>query len=80
MTVPILFAQVEADKYTFDTDKGQNDIQEIVDAATVKTEVIWIGPNYEPAFGTGMRFDGYQYFNQHPERLLDFLARNFSGA
>lgn len=80
VTVPILFAQVEADRYTFDTATGQNDVQQIIDAATVETEVIWIGPDHEPAYGTGMRFEAYTYFNHHPERLLDFLARNFSGA
>lgn len=80
VTVPILFSQVEADKYTFDTATGQNDVQKIINAATVETEVIWIGPDHEPAYGTGMRFDAYTYFNHHPERLLDFLARKFSGA
>lgn len=79
VTVPILFAQVEADRYTFDTATGQNDIQQIIDAAVVEAEVVWIGPNHEPAYGTGMRFDAYTYFNHHPERLLDFLERNFSG-
>lgn len=80
VTVPILFSQVEADRYTFDTETGQNDVQQIIDAATVETEVIWIGPDHEPAYGTGMRFEAYTYFNHHPERLLDFLARHFSGA
>ena len=80
VTVPILFAQVEADRYTFDTETGQNDVQKIIDAATVETEVIWIGPDHEPAYGTGMRFEAYTYFNHHPERLLDFLAQHFSGA
>ncbi len=80
VTVPILFAQVEADRYTFDTETGQNDVQRIIDAATVSTEVIWIGPDQVPAYGTGMRFEAYTYFNHHPERLLDFLARHFSGA
>lgn len=80
VTVPILFVQVEADRYTFDTTTGQNDVQQIIDAATVETEVIWIGPDQEPAYGTGMRFEAYTYFNHHPEQLLEFLARNFSGA
>ncbi len=80
VTVPILFAQVEADRYTFDTATGQNDVQQIIDAATVETEAIWIGPDHEPAYGTGMRFEAYTYFNHHPEQLLDFLARHFSGA
>lgn len=78
VTVPILFAQVEADRYTFDTSTGQNDIQKIIDAATVETDVIWIGPNHEPAYGTGMRFEAYTYFNRYPEKLLSFLADKFS--
>lgn len=78
VTVPILFAQVEADRYTFDTSTGQNDIQKIIDAATVETDVIWIGPNHEPAYGTGMRFEAYTFFNRYPEKLLSFLADKFS--
>lgn len=75
VSVPILFAQVEQDQYTFNTLTGQNDIQEIIDAATTETDIIWIGPEHEHAFGTGMRFDGYKYFNEHPQRLLDFMDR-----
>lgn len=78
VTVPILFAQVEADRYTFDTSTGQNDVQKIIDAATVETDVIWIGPDHEPAYGTGMRFEAYTYFNKNPEKLLSFLADKFS--
>jgi len=78
VTVPILFAQVEKEQYTFNTETGQNDIQEIIDAATTENEVIWIGPKHPNAFGSNMRFDGYQYFNHHPEQLLDFMSRQFS--
>ncbi len=78
VTVPILFSQVEKDQYTFNVSTGQNDIQEIIDAATTDNEVIWIGTDHPNAFGTGMRFDGYQYFNHHPEQLLDFLSRQFT--
>jgi len=77
VTVPILFAQVERDQYTFNTETGQNDIQEIIDASTTESEVIWIGPEHPNAFGSGLRFDGYQYFNQHPEQLLDFMSGKF---
>jgi predicted alpha/beta hydrolase len=78
VTVPILFSQVEKDQYTFNTETGQNDIQEIMDATTTEYEIIWIGPDHQNAFGTGQRFDGYQYFNHHPKQLLDFLERRFS--
>ena len=77
VTVPILFAQVEKDQYTFNAETGQNDIQEIIEASTTENEVIWIGPEHPNAFGSGMRFDGYQYFNQHPEQLLDFMSGKF---
>lgn len=77
VTVPILFAQVERDQYTFNTATGQNDIQEIIDASTTEREIIWIGPEHPNAFGSGLRFDGYQYFNQHPEQLLDFMSGKF---
>ena len=77
VTVPILFAQVEKDQYTFNAETGQNDIQEIIEAFTTENEVIWIGPEHPNAFGSGMRFDGYQYFNQHPEQLLDFMSGKF---
>ncbi len=78
VTVPILFSQVEKDQYTFNTETGQNDIQEIIDASTTENEVIWIGREHPNAFGSDMRFDGYQYFNKHPEQLLDFMSRHFS--
>ena len=78
VTVPILFAQVERDVYTFNPETGRNDIQDIIDAATTEKEVIWIGPEHPNAFGSGMRFDGYQYFNRHPEQLLGFMSRQFS--
>jgi hypothetical protein len=78
LTVPVLYAQVEEDVYTFNTQTGQNDIQEILDATPTEHEIVWIGPDQETPFGTGNRFDGYQYFNQHPEALLKFLAKQTS--
>ncbi|MCH2164863.1 MAG: alpha/beta hydrolase [Marinovum sp.] len=78
VTVPILFSQVEKDQYTFNTQTGQNDIQEIIEASRTEVEVIWIGPEHPNAFGTGMRFDAYQYFNHHPEHLLGFMSEKFS--
>ena len=77
VTVPILFAQVEKDQYTFNPETGQNDIQEIINATKTKNQIIWIGPEHPNNFGTGMRFDAYRYFNHHPEQLLDFMARQF---
>ena len=75
LTVPVLFAQVEKDIYTFNTETGRNDIQEIMDATPTEHSIVWIGPDQDTPFGTGSRFDGYQYFNTHPEALLEFLAQ-----
>jgi len=80
VSVPILFSQVERDRYTFNTETGENDISEIMAAATAEHEIAWIGPEHPNAYGTGQRFDAYQYFNHHPEPLLDFLSRRFASA
>jgi len=78
LTVPVLYAQVEKDVYTFNEETGQNDIQEIIDATPTENDIVWIGPDQETPFGTGQRFDGYQYFNKHPEALIEFLAQHTS--
>jgi len=78
LTVPVLYAQVEKDVYTFNEETGQNDIQEIIDATPTENGIVWIGPDQETPFGTGQRFDGYQYFNKHPEALIEFLAQHTS--
>lgn len=78
LTVPVLYAQVEKDVYTFNKETGQNDIQEIMDATPTPNDIIWIGPDQATPFGTGQRFDGYQYFNKHPEALLEFLSKQTS--
>jgi dienelactone hydrolase len=77
LTVPVLFLQTEADKYTFDVETGINDVQLIYDAAPTEKEIIWVrqtGPN---PHGTGQRFDGYGYFNKYPQRLLEFLDKHY---
>ena len=71
--VPMLFSQVKADQYTFDAGTGVNDVQIIFDACPTEKQLIWIGRDEAKPFGTGKRFDGYAYFNQHPEELLAFL-------
>jgi len=74
LTVPVLYAQVKNDVYTFNEKTGQNDIQEIMDATPTEHSIVWIGPDQDTPFGTGQRFDGYQYFNTHPDALLAFLS------
>ena len=78
LTVPVLYAQVEKDVYTFNVETGKNDIQEIMDATPTEHDIIWIGPDQATPFGTGQRFDGYQYFNEHPEALINFLSKHTS--
>ncbi len=75
VTVPVLYAQVEKDVYTFDEATGQNDIQKIMDATPTEHDIVWIGSDQEIPFGSDARFDAYQYFNTHPEELLDFVER-----
>lgn len=75
VTVPVLYAQVEKDVYTFDEQTGRNDIQKIMDATPTEHDIVWIGSDQEIPFGSDARFDAYQYFNTHPEELLDFVAR-----
>ena len=74
--VPMLFSQVKADQYTYDVGTGVNDVQIIFDACPTEKQLIWIGTNEAKPFGTGKRFDGYAYFNQHPEELLAFLEKH----
>jgi hypothetical protein len=76
LTVSVLYAQVEKDAYTFNEETGQNDIQEIMDATPTEHSIVWIGPKQAIPFGTGQRFDGYQYFNKHPEALIEFLSKH----
>lgn len=75
VTVPVLYAQVEKDVYTFDEATGQNDIQKIMDATPTEHDIVWIGSDQEIPFGSDARFDAYRYFNTHPEPLLDFVKR-----
>lgn len=75
VTVPVLYAQVEKDVYTFDEETGENDIQKIMDATPTEHDIVWIGSDQEIPFGSDARFDAYQYFNTHPEELVDFVER-----
>lgn len=78
VTVPVLFSQVRKDQYTFDNEKNKNDIEKIVAACPTENELIWIGPDEAKPYGTGKRFDGYGYFNQYPEELLNFFNKHMS--
>ena len=76
LTVPILFSQVRKDQYTFNELLNKNDLEEIIEACPTNSEVVWIGPEEATPYGEGKRFEGYGYFNQYPEELLNFLKKN----
>lgn len=78
--VPVLFTQVKGDVYTTNAETGINDVEVIFDHCPAPKELLWIGPDQPRAFGTGKRFDGYNYFNDHPQELLEFLAANIGTA
>lgn len=70
-----MFSQFRKDQYTFDEKTGENDIEQIMAACPTEKEIVWIGSNEAQPFGTDKRFDGYGYFNQYPEELLNFLNK-----
>ncbi|HUN23975.1 MAG TPA: alpha/beta hydrolase [Anaerolineales bacterium] len=74
--VPMMFSQVKEDQYTYDTGTGINDVKIIYDACPTEKQLVWIGKNEAKPFGTGKRFEGYTYFNQHPKELLAFLEKH----
>lgn len=78
MTVPVLFAQVRKDQYTYDTETGKNDIELIYNLTPTEKEMIWIGEEKGKPFGKEQRFDAYQYFNKYPEQMLAFLEAKFN--
>ncbi len=63
--VPIFYAQVKSDPWT-----TPSDVQKFYDMTTSEKELFWIE-------GDLKRFDGYNYFGDHPEKLLSFLNKNF---
>eukprot|EP00927_Polykrikos_kofoidii_P059891 TRINITY_DN54_c0_g2_i1.p1 TRINITY_DN54_c0_g2~~TRINITY_DN54_c0_g2_i1.p1 ORF type:complete len:341 (+),score=24.09 TRINITY_DN54_c0_g2_i1:57-1079(+) len=79
--VPVLFTQVRDDVYTRSIDAqgfAVSDLQHIVNACPTEKETIWIGPNEDPPHGKGLRFEGYSFFNKHPQKLLEFLSKHIS--
>jgi esterase/lipase len=59
--VPTLVAQVHHDSMT-----RPEDVQSIYDAIPVEKKLHWIE-------GTTRRFDGYNYFGEHPEVAIDWF-------
>jgi len=61
--VPVLFVQVRNDPWT-----KPEDIMSFCDNTVMPKELFWIE-------GKKHRFDGYNYFGDTPERLLEFLKK-----
>lgn len=80
LQVPALITQVRGDVYTTGSETGINDVELIADRCPTPNELVWIGPQEARPFGTGKRFDGYNYFSTHPQELLDFLSRHLRSA
>ena len=76
LTVPVLYAQVEKDIYTFNKETGRNDITELIAATPTENDIVWIGPNQDIPFGSGQRFDAYNFFNSNPEPILEFVRKH----
>jgi pimeloyl-ACP methyl ester carboxylesterase len=67
VTVPTFLYQVRDDVYTV-----PDDVQAVFDnLATAEKELLWIE-------GTTRRWDGYTYFQRHPERMLAWFARHMA--
>ena len=58
--VPVLYVQVKTDPWT-----RPEDVQGFYDRTTAPKELLWIEGEE--------RFDGYNYFGEQPEALVDFL-------
>lgn len=67
LRVPGLYMQVREDVLT-----TPEDVQAIHDQTPTRSELLWIE-------GPLNRFDGYNYFGTHPERMLAFLAESMTG-
>lgn len=63
LRVPVLYTQVREDVLTCPTD-----LQYIYDHTPSKKKLLWIE-------GKLNRFDGYNYFGDHPEAMLSWLAQ-----
>lgn len=65
--VPTFITQVRDDAWT-----TPEDVQKTFDLLTVEQKKLyWIE-------GTTRRFDGYNYFGEHPEQMLEFLAKHMA--
>lgn len=61
ISVPVLYMQVKNDPWTKPTD-----VKGFYDNTPGKKEILWVEGKLE-------RFDGYNYFAQNPQKLIEFL-------
>lgn len=74
--IPTMFVQTKADTYAGGGSVPGLDAQAIYDACpAADKELLWIGPGTDKPYGTGLRFDGYNYFSHHPKDLLNYFAK-----
>lgn len=66
LKVPVLYSQVRQDVLT-----SPADLEAIVANTPTQAEMLWIE-------GELNRFDGYNYYGEHPERMLTFLNEHVS--
>ena len=62
--VPVLYVQVKSDPWTV-----PGDVEDFYNKTGAPKELFWIE-------GEKHRFDGYNYFGNTPERLLEFLKKH----
>lgn len=75
VTLPCLFLQVKADVYTNGGLIPGIDTEKIYEACPTEKKLLMVGPGTDKPYGTGKRFEGYCYFSDHPEDLLDWFAK-----
>jgi pimeloyl-ACP methyl ester carboxylesterase len=79
--VPVLFVQMQADKYTegpceLTPAGGISDARTIFDACPTEKEMLWVGPGTASPHLTGLRYEAYSYFNEHPDKLLAWCEKH----
>ncbi|MBK8454163.1 MAG: hypothetical protein WAQ53_13395 [Thiofilum sp.] len=62
----MLYSQVRQDALT-----SPADLETIVAATPTETQMVWIEGNLN-------RFDGYNYYGEHPEVMLEFIAKHMA--
>lgn len=66
LKVPVLYSQVRQDALT-----SPADLEAIVAATPTEAQMLWIE-------GELNRFDGYNYYGEHPEVMLAFIAKQIA--